>query len=332
MNKRVHRAGLLALLISACVVAAAPAEETNWGKWGPNDQIGTLNYITPETMKYAASLVKQGKVFSLALKTTQYQPGRSHRFARYMSGSAYGAGDKARFLDDHLSLPCHAATHWDGLGHVFGDGKIYNGYDAETYVTADGALKNGIHHAANKVVARGVLVDVARYKGLERLEAGYVITPEDIKGAARRQGVTFRPGDVILIRTRWLSILSEMHPWALFTEAGQNEFYASEPGIGWEVSQWLKQVRAAAVAVDNVNAEVRPCEPEAARRIGHPEFDQPVTYELIRNQGMIIGELFDLEKLADACAADGVYEFLFVASPLNLTNATASPINPIAIK
>jgi kynurenine formamidase len=184
-------------------------------------------------------------------------------------------------------------------------------------------LKNGIQHATRKLVSRGVLLDIARYKGVPRLDAGYPITPADLEGAASKQGVTFRPGDILVIRTGWITI---------FREKGKAAFEAGEPGIGWAASQWLKKQRVAAVAADNEFVEVLPAEPDAARKAGQPGFDKPIHYELIRNQGMPIGELFQLEELAEACASDGTYEFLLVAQPMKLINATGSPINPLAIK
>lgn len=299
--------------------------QNNWSKWGKEDQIGTLNYITPEVITYASSLVKKGAVYSLALPLSSYQPSPNRRLQRFMTDTGQGSssGRYPLWLEDWISLPCHGTTHWDGLGHVFGEGKIYNGYNAETYITPEGALKNGIHNARNKIVTRGVLIDLAQHKKLEYLPAGYVITPKDIMETARIQGVTFRQGDILLIRTGWINV---------FYKDDEDVFMKSEPGIGWELSQWLKNQKISAVALDNLNAEVNPCEGEAGKNIGYPDFKYPIHYELIRNQGMLVGELFRLDALAKDCAGDGVYEFLFIASPLNLTNATGSPINPIVIK
>ena len=321
---------LLAVAAAGAVPSSSLSADDNWGKWGPTDQIGTLNYITPEVIGHAASLVRQGKVVSLALPLAAYQPSPNRKVEHHMLETGQGSHESGRplWMQDWLSLPCHGTTHWDGLGHVFGKGKIYNGYDAQANVTSEGTQKNGIQNARNKVVARGVLVDLVRYKNLEHLPPGYVITPEDIEGAARAEKVAFRPGDVILIRTGWINTYRTP-----FRRNGSPDvFSGDQPGIGWATSQWLKQQRAAAVALDNLDGEAIPCEPEAARRIGPPSFSRPIHYELIRNQGMMIGELFKLDGLAEACAKDGVYEFMFVAVPLNLTNATASPLNPQAIR
>ena len=298
---------------------------TNWGRWGPADQIGTLNYVTPETITHASSLVRQGKVFSLALPLAPYQPASTRGVLHHMLETGQGAhqGGRPLWMQDWLSLPCHGTTHWDGLGHVFGDGRIYNGYEAEASITAEGALRNGIHHARNRVVGRGVLLDLVRCRQCRCLPTGYVITPKDLEEAACSERLSFRPGDIVLIRTGWIRV---------FREKGHDVFTGPQPGVGWDVSQWLKEQHAAAVALDNLDGEVVPCEPEAVRRIGHPDFPRPIHYELIRNQGMMIGELFRLDGLAEDCARDGVYEFLFVAQPLNLPNATGSPVNPLAIK
>jgi kynurenine formamidase len=305
------------------------AGETNWGKWGPNDQLGTLNYITPEVVRHAAGLVKKGKIFNLALPLEPGVPTgglRYGRIYRYMTfiGDGDGNYEKPGLAEDHLFTHIHGPTHWDGLAHVYGDAKLYNGYDVRTEVMPWGALKNGVDHAADRVVSRGVLVDVARYKGVPRLSSGYAITPEDIEGAARKQNVSFRQGDIILIRTAYTK------KWY---EEGRLAFQTGgAPGIGWKASQWLKTVRAAAVALDNLHSEVRPPEPGVAEMLGQPGWIMPIHYELIRNQGMMLGDWFSLDELADDCAADGVYEFLLVAAPLRIVNGTGSPVNPLAIK
>jgi hypothetical protein len=165
--------------------------ESNWGRWGKEDQIGTLNYISPEVVQHAVSLVKQGKVFNLALPLEKGVPSggpRYGRIQRYMVaiGSGDGNYETAGLAIDHLLTPVHGPTHWDGLAHIFGESKLYNGYDARTNITAQGALKDGVEHAADNVVTRGVLVDVARYKKTKWLASGYVITPADLEGGSGR--------------------------------------------------------------------------------------------------------------------------------------------------
>jgi kynurenine formamidase len=314
-------------LVGSQLPTEARGQENNWGKWGANDQIGTLNYITPETIRDAARLVRQGKVISLGVPVDPEGPcgtGAYGKIYRYMISTAQGRGQEAGFAEDHLFTEVHGNSHWDGIAHMYAHGTIYNGYGAETSVTWKGALKNGIQEVSSKVVGRGVLVDIARYKKVRILPGDYLITPNDMEGAARRQGLVFRQGDFILIHTGWL---------LTWYEQGKEAFWNSEsPGIGWEVSQWLKKVRAAAVAMDARNVEFMPCQKEAARKIGLPNWQLPIHVELLRNQGMMIGDLFDLRELAADCAHDGVYEFMFVGPPLNILYGTGSPVNPVAIK
>lgn len=339
MSRILLRRRSAAIILVLTGAFLAQADDTNWGKWGTDDQIGTLNYITPEVIRNATGLVKKGTVYSLSIPLAKNQPSENRRLDHYMLfiWPDQGPPDRERqphYTGDALSLPTHGTTHWDSLAHVFGDGKMYNGYDARTYITAAGALKNGIDHAANKLVTRGVLLDIARYKGVKRLKPGYVITLADIEGAARKGKVSFQPGDVILIRTGWLGVFYELNIVDVYDPRTEEWrlFHRNEPGIGWAVSQWLKRVRAAGVAADNLHLEALPCEAGAAESIGQPTFEMPINYELTRNQGMMLGKLFRLDELAEACAADGVYEFLFISPLMKLINGTGSPTNPLAIR
>jgi len=327
--------GTLALTFTCCL-----GDETNWGKWGRHDELGTLNYITPQCIVEAARLVRSGRTYSLAAPLGNGPLAVDPAFLLVMMQTGQGAKthpEKPLWLMDWMALPLQGTTHWSGLGSVFGDGKIYNGYDAEASVTPLGALKNGIQTLRNKVVGRGVLLDIARLKETDILAPGYIITPDDLEAAARNQNVEIRSGDIILIRTGWIrTFFPGVTPGAVKGVAAlmgrREKLQGSQPGIGWAATQWLKAQRTAAVALDNFHGEVVPPEAEGTRRIGFPDFDKPVNYELIRNQGMIIGKLFQLDGLAAACARDGVYEFMFAAAPLNIPFATGSPINPQAIK
>ena len=327
--------GTVAVTASVC-----SGEETNWGKWGKDDQLGTMNYITPQSIVAAAGLVRDGRSYSLAAPMGNGSLAVDPAYLLIMMQTGQGANtdpEKPLWLMDWMALPLHGTTHWDGLGSVFGGGKIYNGYDAEASVTPQGALKNGIQNLRSKVVARGVLLDIARLKGTNILAPGYVITPADLEAAARNQKVEFRHGDMLLIRTGWIRTFYPPPPRGATNPAialmeRREKLRGPQPGIGWAVTQWLKEHRTAAVAVDNFHGEVVPPEPDAIRHVGFPDFDKPVNYELIRNQGMIIGKLFQLDALAAACDRDGVYEFMFAAAPLNIPFATGSPINPQAIK
>lgn len=296
----------------------------NWGKWGPNDEIGTLNYITPEVVRHAASMVKQGKVFGLGVPYDMKSPRGSTRVIQhYMTSTAQGAGQKPGFAEDVLTTISHGTTHWDGIGHMFAHGKLYNGYDVETNAIDRGLLKCGIHKTSDKVVTRGVLIDLARHFGVRHLASDHLITVADVEGAARKQGVAFRQGDVILIHSGWEIV---------WYEQGMATFWRASPGIGWEVSQWLKKIKASAFGSDTDSNEIIPCEPDTPAKVGVPGWKLPIHVELNRNQGMLLGDHIFLTELAKDCATDGVYEFMFVGPPLNLLNGTGSPINPLAIK
>ena len=166
----------------------------NWGKWGPNDEIGTLNFTSPQDIIAAAGLVRKGKVISLALNFDHTGPqgakskypamGRTnpiHTMLRTGTDAYSGVLDQRgiRAADDMVTMPLQCGTQWDGLGHVFYENNMWNGYDCRE-VTSAGAQKCGIEKTKNKMVGRGVLLDVARYKGVDSLEDGYGITCADL--------------------------------------------------------------------------------------------------------------------------------------------------------
>ena len=304
----------------------------NWGKWGPDDEIGTLNYITPEKIKQAAGLVKQGKVISMALPFDMRGPqtgafgrvnpihqmvatGTDHATTGQAVGglhSPYGFG----FADDSIMMYLQCGTQWDGLSHIFRNGKMYNGYDA-TLVSSNGAAKNGIQHMKDKVVSRGVLLDIARYRGVQQLEPGEAIYPEDLDGAARKAGVEIGQGDIVIIRTGEMARRLRERDWGPYS-AGV------APGISFLTAPWIAERRIAGIATDTWGVEVRPNELEGSF--------QPLHLVIVVNMGLLVGEIFYLEDIADDCARDGVYDFMFVAPPLPVTAAVGSPINPQAIK
>ena len=176
----------------------------NWGKWGPNDEIGTLNFTTAEDIVAATRLVKKGKVISLALNFDHLGPqgakskypamGRInpvHTMLRTGTDAYSGVLDKRgiRAADDMVVMPLQCGTQWDGLGHVFYENNMWNGYDCRE-VTSAGAQKCGIEKTKAKMVGRGVLLDVARFKGVDSLDDGYGITCQDLDETAKKQGVT----------------------------------------------------------------------------------------------------------------------------------------------
>lgn len=305
----------------------------NWGRWGPDDELGTVNFITPAVIKRAAGLVRQGKVISCALPFDMNGP-QTGAFGRVnplhsmvATGTDHVAGRQKLagfdtlpfdwgFADDQITMFLQCGTQWDGLGHIFHKGKMYGGRDA-ALVSSGGAEKNGIQHYKDKIVTRGVLLDIARYKGVDYLEPGHAIYSEDLDGCAAKQKVTVEQGDIVLIRTGDVGRRLREKSWGTFS-AGD------APGISFTTAPWIYEKCVAGLAADTWGAEVRPNE--------LPGSFQPLHLVILVNMGLLVGEIFYLEDLAKDCAADGVYEFMFVAPPLPITRAVGSPINPQAIK
>jgi len=302
----------------------------NWGRWGAEDERGTLNFITPQDIVRAAGLIRRGAVFSLAIpfdaKGPQInQPRRFNPIHRMtITGPDCTTGaikfpGGVGFSDDMIIMPLQCATQWDALSHCFEDGRMYNGYDANE-VSSRGAKRNAIDKAARHpggIVARGVLLDVPRAKGVDWLEPGYAITADDLDAAASRQRVSVSRGDAVLVRTGHIALCRHQGSWGDY--AGGNA-----PGLSFHTADWLHDRQIAAVATDTWGMEVRPNE--------IPDTFQPLHQVCIPNMGLTIGEIFDLEELAEDCGRDGISEFFFAAPPLPITGAVGSPINPLAIK
>jgi kynurenine formamidase len=294
---------------------------SNWGRWGDDDEKGTVNLITPDKVVAAAQLVKTGKVFDLGIPfgAGGPQPGGG-RINPVLLVSETGGDQKDfpgafHYADDYIFMPLQAASQWDGLAHVFYDDKMYNGYPSSE-MTPHGAHHNSITSIAKGITGRGVLLDIARQKGVDWLEQGYVITPADLDSAASAQGVSVGSGDILLFRTGWRR--------KFIREQNATEFMAGEPGLGLDCCEWLAQHEVAAVCSDNWAIEVLPGEIDGELL--------PVHMILIRDMGMTLGEILDFEELSEDCASDGVYEFMFCGPPIKFARAVGSPINPLAIK
>ncbi len=301
----------------------------NWGKWGSDDELGTLNYITPERIAAACRLATTGKVFALGIPLDRNGPqsGTRQRFnpihtmfrdggdapktaAEVKAMEGYGGSD------DWIVMPLQCVTQWDSLAHIFYEGKMYNGYDA-ALVTSSGAAKNSIDKTKSKLAGRGVLLDVARHKGVRALEPGYAITVADLEATAAAERVEVLPGDILLVRTGHMSRYLDKNDWRHYD---LDPF----PGVSVHTAPWLHGKQIAAIACDNYAVEVRPSEIAG--------FRNPFHVVAIPNMGLTLGEIFFLEELAVDCAADGRYAFLLVAPPLPVARAVGTPINPYALK
>src|SRR5262249_11996624 len=190
---------------------------SNWGRWGPDDERGTLNLITPEVVKRAAGTVRRGRVFSLGLAfgADGPQPGVGVRFnpMHYMSAigeSIGGGGVGFCYSDGIVPMPLQCAPQWEGLAHVPSTGQIYNACAADEVLTTHGASRGGIDKAARDgIVSRGVLLDIARQRGVDRLAPDVSIDPVELDAAARAAGVEPGPGDVLLVRTGHIRVFTE---------------------------------------------------------------------------------------------------------------------------
>jgi kynurenine formamidase len=299
----------------------------NWGRWGPDDQIGTLNFVQPEDIVNACRLVKKGKPFSLGLNFDRFGPQKGlwgNRFnpihTMLATGTDAVAGNQdaggLRYADDMVSLPLQCGTQWDALGHIFYDDKMWNGYDARL-VDSNGAQKNGIENVKDRMIGRGVLLDVARHEGVDVLADGTAVTNEDLDATAKAQGVEIRRGDFVICRTGQMEQRLKDRDWGGY--AG-----GDAPGLAFETAEWIHEKEIAAICCDTWGCEVRPNETKDA--------SQPWHWVVIPMIGISMGEIFYLKDLAEDCLADGVYEFLFLAPPLPITKAVGSPINPMAVK
>jgi kynurenine formamidase len=297
---------------------------SSWGLFGPDDQLGTVNFLTPERVRAAAALVRRGAVFSLNLPLDLPSPplfGRGsyrHHIERHPSGAAH---------DDYLdNFYLQASSQWDGLSHV-GSARygFYNGAQASD-VTGKEGTRNGIEHWARRgIVGRGVLADVARFLASRGTPidpcSSTAIKVADLEQTLAHQRTAIRPGDILLVRTGWLD-------WYLHgTTQGVRERIAQDlhsPGLegSIEMAGWLWDHRIAAVASDAPALEPWPWDLSVGA----------LHVRALALLGMPFGELWDLEALAADCAEDGVYEFLLTSAPLNLRGGVGSPPNALAIK
>lgn len=312
-------------------IAARAAAYRNWGRWGEDDVLGTLNFIDAAKRVEAAALVRDGIVVSLAQAFDTEGPQKGWRrrtnpvhtmtdtgvdAERGNQGFPHGIGG----ADDVISMPLQCSTQWDGLGHIFDHGDAWNGRRAGDVVTSEGDLVTGIEHAASVIVSRGVLLDVGRHLEPEtgELADGHAITVADLESCIAAQGVSsaIGRGDIVLVRTGQYG-RTRREGWGDY--AG-----GPAPGLSLTTAGWLHRTEIAAIATDTWGFEVRPNEFDV------PAF-QPLHQVVIPNIGLTIGEMWNLEALAAACADRGRWDFLLSAAPLPITGAVGSPINPVAI-
>lgn len=297
------------------------AKVSNWGRWGPDDQRGTLNLITPEAVLRGVAAARQGRAFSLAIPFDADGPqdggipGRDNPSREMLLVNQPLTGDIDGFCtsDDRVAMGVQAATHWDALSHVGYSGKLYND-TPDTVVTEAGAARLGIEQFG-PVVSRGLLLDVARTLGVEVFDDGHPITGDDLDAAAEAAGVTVEPGDILCVRTGQMAHLREGH---------RDRFAYPSPGLSTQSIEWLHDHDIAAVATDTLVFE---CFPGELRKVL-----LPVHMIHLRDLGLVQGQLWALDHLAADCAADGQHDFLLCATPVPLTGSTGGIVAPTAVK
>jgi kynurenine formamidase len=311
-------------------IAGAAKRCSNWGRWGAQDVLGTLNFLDEAKRREGAACVRRGASFSLAQRFDMDGPQKGWRrrtnpvhtmldtgtdAERGTQGFPHGLGG----ADDVVFLPLQASTQWAGLGHIFDHGVAGNGRRAGEVVTSDGDLVTGIETTAALFAGRGVLLDVGRAVGTDgELPDGFAITTEHLEATIAAQGATSRVGrgDLVVVRTGRLA-RARREGWGDY--AG-----GASPGLSFTTADWLHGTEIAGIATDTWGFEVRPNEFDGAF--------QPLHQVAIPNIGLFLGEMWDLDALAVDCAADGVYEFFLTAAPIPVTGAVGAPVNPIAVK
>jgi kynurenine formamidase len=302
----------------------------NWGKWGDADEVGSLNYLTPQVVLQAAGSIRSGKTFTLQVKMANPEgdpvwPGRSGAVrinlmdeGHFMVGKGVETPGGAHYADDYMTCFLQGSTQYDALGHVWYDDQIWNGYDAKT--TIGGLEKASVCAIAERgVVGRGILIDIARWRGKSYLDPGETFTHEDLQACAAAQGTEIQQRDILLVRTGWIG---------KFYEVSNEEFYADfvEPGLTYspELVEWFQRMEIPNLVTDTIANEVT-VDPGSGCVL-------PLHNALMRNLGVTLTEIAWLDDLAADCAEDGQYTFLYTAAPLKIVNGTGAPVNPVVIK
>jgi kynurenine formamidase len=296
---------------------------SNWGRWGPDDERGTLNLIDSAAVLRGRDAIRSGRAFSLAIPFDESGPQWDNvnmpdrvnpELNTYMVNLTF-TGDPADFTtsDDSFRMGSQAATHLDALGHVGYDGLLWN-ETPDSVISSDGAARLGIGNVG-PLATRGVLLDIARLHGVDHFEDNYAITGDDLSAAAQAARIEVMAGDAVLVRT------GHMH----YLRAGEKPRYSHpSPGLSTRSIEWIRDHDVALVATDTLTFEVYPCE--------DPKVFMPVHMIQLRDMGLTQAQNWHLDDLAADCAADGQHDFLLTATPLPLTRAVGAPVAPTAIK
>lgn len=294
----------------------------NWGRWGADDELGALNLLTPEVVKAASASIRTGKTYSLGIPIQGHgvplmdYRGTPMRLTLQDSTDdgiydVYGAKPGTGAHEDVLVMASHTTSHMDALIHVYEDHQHYNGVSSKAMKAQSGAQKLSIDKVGS-FAARAVMLDMVRHfdEG-EWVTLGRNITADDLQAAARNQGVEVRAGDIVLVRTGYLQ-------WWWQNNAAGGPAVFEQAGIGESAADWLAESDVVAVGADNAAVEVIPFDGN----------DFLIVHKiLLVRAGIYMLEFLNLAELA----ADQCYEGLMTVSPLKVTGATGSPINPVFI-
>ena len=293
----------------------------NWGRWGEDDERGTLNHLNPEMLKDALNLVEEGTTVSCARPVgfeAAVDVPRPPQHYMIGSGDVYrpGEGPDRQVAIDYFGLVFHGhtVTHVDSLAHFFWDGKAYNGRPSSVVTVADGATELDVTAAVGGIITRGVLVDAPMLRGVRYIERGDGVGMDDIAAAEERCGFKVRQGDVLLLRTGQLGMREELGP--------VDAYVAGSSGPKPEILPFMQE-RGVAVMGSDTGNDVQPS--------GYERFSNPVHQVGIVGMGLWILDNAWLDDLATACEQRGRWEFLINILPLRLPTVTGSPVNPVAV-
>jgi kynurenine formamidase len=313
-NRRMFAAGAAAGVAMALATSVVLGQSDRWypSRWGADDQRGAANRLTPAKVLEAKDLIKQGIVYQMGHVYESGMPmfGTRHYSLRIPQAFAMPGRNQAVYHDEIISGELgQIGTQFDGLGHLGIGDLFYNGNRRSEFAQAEGLVRLGIENVG-PIVTRGVLIDVARFKGVEQLQGGYEITLADLQGALQRERVEIRSADVVILHTGWGGLWMKDNP----------RFVESAPGIGIAAAQFLVDKEVVVVGSDTWGVEVMP-NPDSS-------LSAPVHQLLLARNGIYLHE----NLVTDALARDSVYEFVYTYAPLRLKGATGSPGNPIAVR
>ena len=302
----------------------------NWGRWGDDDEVGALNFLNPYEVLRGAAAIRQGKTFTLQVPMGSPHgdpvwPGRTGAKrmnvmdrGMYVAGKADALAGGLQYADDMMVMYLQGSSQYDALGHTWYGDQIYNGFDAMT--TVGGLSKASVLPLAERgIVGRGILIDMARFRGKEYLDRGETFNHVDLVAAAKAQGVEIQKHDILLIRTGWIG---------KFYKVSAEEFYDNflEPGLTFspELVHWFHEMEIPYLVTDTLANDVT-VDPVSGVQL-------PLHNALMRNLGVTFSEIIALDALAEDCVRDGQWTFLYTAAPLKVVGGSGAPVNPIVIK